>query len=181
MLSCHDTIVHSSLTIASILFSLSLSSWYTLLEHSHVHNRMQVCRRGCLLSHVGRTDVQLSQIRFSGSEPCVVGSSWRSFPVCWKLANRSSCYMLMVFIRNTACDVAKESQASLRYYFGKWATLTLPWLLHMLYDKCKGSPGFCGEPMYQMHLSRHTSTLLWPKFHTHSIALALCDINMYIT
>jgi len=36
--------------------------------------------RGCLLPRVGRTDVQWSQIRFNGSEPRVVGSSWGSFP-----------------------------------------------------------------------------------------------------
>ena len=32
-------------------------------------------------------------------------------------------------------------------------TLTLPWLLHLLNDECKGSPGSCGEPVYEMHLS----------------------------
>ena len=31
-------------------------------------------------------------------------------------------------------------------------TLILPWLLHLLYDECKGSSVSCGEPMYHMHL-----------------------------
>jgi len=38
------------------------------LERSHVNNRMPVFSRGCLLPHLGRTDVQWSPIRFSGSE-----------------------------------------------------------------------------------------------------------------
>jgi len=58
----------------------SLSSWHILLERSRVHNPAPVFSRGCLLPRV-RTDVQWSQIRFNGSEPRVVGSSWRSFPV----------------------------------------------------------------------------------------------------
>jgi len=41
------------------------------LECSHVNNRMPVFSRGCLLPHLGRTDVQWSPIRFSGSEPRV--------------------------------------------------------------------------------------------------------------
>jgi len=71
-------------------FLFSLSSWHTLLERSRVHDQTSVFSRGCLLPRVGRTDVQWSQIRLNGSEPCVVGSSWRSFPVLWRLANRSS-------------------------------------------------------------------------------------------
>ena len=59
----------------------SLSSWHTLLEHSRVHNPAPVFSRGCLLPRVGKTEVQWSQIRFNGSEPRVVGSSWMSFPV----------------------------------------------------------------------------------------------------
>ena len=31
----------------------------------------------------------------------------------------------------------------------------------------------CREPMYQMHLSGHTSTLLWPKFHANTSGLEL--------
>ena len=84
-------------------------------------------QEGCLLPHLGRTGVQWSQIRFSGSEPRVVGSSWKSFPVWWRLANRSSNCMVKVFIRSTACDVAKESQASFRYHVGKRGHPTLPW------------------------------------------------------
>ena len=38
-------------------------------------------QEGCLLPRLGRTGVQWSQIRFNCSEPRVVGSSWRSFPV----------------------------------------------------------------------------------------------------
>ena len=63
--------------------SLSLSSWYSLLEYSHVHSRVPVFSRGCLLPCIGSNDVQWCQIWFSGTEPCVVGFSWRSFPV-WR-------------------------------------------------------------------------------------------------
>ena len=91
---------------------LFLSSWHTLLERSHVHSRTLVFSRSCLLPCIWRTDVQWSQIQFSGSEPRVVGSSWRSFPVWWRLANCSSNCTVTVFVRSTACDVAKESQAS---------------------------------------------------------------------
>ena len=38
----------------------------------------------------------------------------------------------------------------------------------LLCDERKGSLGSCGDPMYQMHLSGHTSTLLWPKFYAHA-------------
>jgi len=51
------------------------------------------CSREAAFFSIGRTVVQWSQIRLSGSEPVeprVVGSSWRSFPVWWRLANRSS-------------------------------------------------------------------------------------------
>ena len=82
------------------------------------------CFCGCLLPCVGRTDVQWFQIWFNGSEPHVVGSAWRLFLVRWRLVNRSSNCMVMVFIGSTACDVAKESQASFCYYFGKLGT---PW------------------------------------------------------
>jgi len=66
------------------------SSCHALLEHSRVRNRTPVFSRGRLLPRVGRTDVQWSQIRFNGSAPRMVGSSWRSFPVWRRLANRSS-------------------------------------------------------------------------------------------
>ena len=89
--------------------SLSLSSWHTLLECSHVHSRTPMFSTGCLLPRVRRTDVQWSQIRFSGSEPRVVGSSWRSFPVWWRLVNRSSNCTVMVFISSTACDVQPKN------------------------------------------------------------------------
>jgi len=90
----------------------SLTSWHTLLEHSCVHSRTLVILGGCLLPCIGKTDVQWSQIRFNGYEPRVVGSSWRSFPVWRRLVNCSSNCMLMVFIRSTACDVAKESSVT---------------------------------------------------------------------
>ena len=80
---------------ALLSLSLSLSSWHTLLERSRVRSRTPVSPRGCLLPRVGRTDVQSSQIRFNGSEPRVVGSSWRSF------ANCSSNWTAMVFTRST--------------------------------------------------------------------------------
>ena len=57
----------------------SLSSWHTLLERSHAHSWTPVFSRDCLLPCTGRTDVQWSLIWFSGSEPCAVGSSLRSF------------------------------------------------------------------------------------------------------
>ena len=46
------------------------SSRHTLRERSRIHNRMSVFSRGCLLPHVGKS---VSQMWFSGSEPCVVG------------------------------------------------------------------------------------------------------------
>ena len=61
-----------------------------------VHNWMTVFSRGHL-PRVGRTDVQWSQIRFSGSEPRVVGSSWRSFPVWWRLLNHNCICTVTVF------------------------------------------------------------------------------------
>jgi len=51
----------------------------TVLEGVHRNNQTPVFLRGYLLPHVGRTNVQWSQIRFNGIEPHVVGSSWRSF------------------------------------------------------------------------------------------------------
>ena len=77
-------------------FSLYLSSWHSLLERSHVHNWMRVFWRCCLLPHIGRTGVKWSQVRFNGSGPRVVGSSWRSFPVLWMLENHSSNCTVMV-------------------------------------------------------------------------------------
>jgi len=77
---------------------------------------------GCLLPRVGRADVQWSQIRFSGSEPRVVGSSWRSFPVWWSLANRSSCCTVMVFISSTGCDVQPQNLER-RLHVGKRVTV----------------------------------------------------------
>ena len=77
-------------------FSLYLSSWHSLLERSHVHNWMRVFWRCCLLPHIGRTGVKWSQVRFNGSGPHVVGSSWRSFPVWWMLENHSSNCTVMV-------------------------------------------------------------------------------------
>ena len=66
---------------------------HTILEHSRVYNLTSVFSRGCLLRRMEMTDVQWSQIRFSGSERRVVGSSWRSFPVRWKLARRMDAHI----------------------------------------------------------------------------------------
>ena len=143
---------------------------------------MTMFSRGCLLPHTGRTDVQWSQLRFSGSEARVAGYSRRSFPVWWRLANCSSNCTVMVLIRNTACDVAVGSQVSFMLPCWKVGdTLTLPWFLHLLYDEHKESLGSCGEPMYQMHLSRHTSTLLWPNFHTNRPGMKLYMYNTAIS
>jgi len=101
--------LHDNPTINHSNHKYNLSSWNTLLEHSHVHNRSPVFFRACHLPCIGRTDVQWSQIWFNGSEPHVVGTSWRSFPFWQRLVNRSSSNcMLMIFIRSTACDVAKD-------------------------------------------------------------------------
>ena len=63
-----------------------------------VHNWTTVFWRGHL-PRVGRTDVQWSQIRFNGSEPRVVGSSWRSFPVWWRLLNHNcNCTVTVFFL-----------------------------------------------------------------------------------
>jgi len=61
-----------------------------------------------------RRKVQWSQIWLNVSEPHVVQSSWKSFPVWWRLANHSS--------NCTECDVAKESQALFRCRVGKQGT-----------------------------------------------------------
>ena len=89
-----------------IYLPLCLSLWHTLLERSHVRNQTPVFSRGCLLPRTGRTDVQWSQIQFNGSEPRVVGSSWRSFPVWWRLANHSSNCMMMVFAAALYCSLS---------------------------------------------------------------------------
>ena len=78
--------------------SSSLSSWHARRERSRVYSRTPVFSIGCLLPRIGRTDVQWSRIPFSGSDPRVVGSSWRSFLAWWRLANRSSNCTVMVFV-----------------------------------------------------------------------------------
>jgi len=47
---------------------LVVASWHSYLQRSRVRSRTPVFSRGCLLPRVGRTDVQWSQIRFSGSD-----------------------------------------------------------------------------------------------------------------
>jgi len=78
--------VVSSLTEACKSRSLFLCSLHTLIGRSRVHNRTPLFSAGCLLPRVGRTDVLRSLVRFSCSESRMAGSSWRSFPVYWKLA-----------------------------------------------------------------------------------------------
>jgi len=69
---------------------------------------------------------------------------------------------------------AKESQAPFHCHVGKRGhpdtALTSDFLL---YDECNGTSESCREPMHQMRLSRNTSTLLWPKFHTRTSVLEL--------
>ena len=70
-----------------------------------------------LLPRIGRTDVQWSQIRFNGSEPHVVWSSWRLFAVWWRLENCSSNCTLLCFPRrdkeavSVICDVARVARS----------------------------------------------------------------------
>ena len=90
----------------SLSLSVAYSSWAQPYPQS---NATAVFSTGCLLQRVERTDVQWSQIRFDGTEPRVVGSSWRSFPVWRRLANRNSNCAVMVFIRSTACDVQPKN------------------------------------------------------------------------
>jgi len=49
--------------VAVAVVVLSLSSWQTLPEYSHVHSRMPVFSRGCLL---GTWEVQWSDVLFHG-------------------------------------------------------------------------------------------------------------------
>jgi len=52
-------------------------------------------------------------------------------------------------------------------------------LLRKLCGQCKKLvyiTGSCREPMYQMHLSGHTTTLLWPMFYIHT-----SDVGSYMS
>jgi len=81
----------------SLSVCVSVSSWHTVLEHICVHNQAPVFSRGCLLRCLGRTNVQWSQIPFSGSEPRVVGSAkfFNTVYVC------TVCYCLAACWHNT--------------------------------------------------------------------------------
>ena len=81
----------------SLSVCVSVSSCHTLLEHICVHNQAPVFSRGCLLRCLGRTNVQWSQIPFSGSEPRVVGSAkfFNTVYVC------TVCFCLAACWRNT--------------------------------------------------------------------------------
>ena len=52
-------------------------SWHTLLEPSHVHNRMPVFSGGCLLPHMGRTDVDGLR-----SDSMALSHVWLGLPGC---------------------------------------------------------------------------------------------------
>ena len=96
-----------------ILFSSTVTS--------NVHNQTPVFSRGCLLPHIGRTDVQWSQIKLSGSEPCVIRSSRGLFPVSQGIVIHSSNSTVMVFIGSTASNVNKESEAAHHYHAATFA------------------------------------------------------------
>jgi len=68
------------------------------------------------------------------------------------------------FISSTACNVQPTNVKRRSVTAGK---LTLPSFQHLLYDECTRCSGSCADPVYQMHLSGHISTLLWPTFHIH--------------
>jgi len=90
---------------------------HTLFEHSRVYNQTPVFSIGCLLPHVGRTDVHWSHIRFNGCEPRVVGSSWWSFPVWWRLAIwfvSSRVLWSGTGSLGKSCQLAKQLRHSLR-------------------------------------------------------------------
>jgi len=63
------------------------------------------------------------QIKLDSSQPRVVGSSWRSFPVRRGLLDRSNNYMMIIFIRRTVDNVSKKSQVVLHYHDGERGTL----------------------------------------------------------
>ena len=127
---------------------------------------------GCLLPCIGRTNSMVSD------------------PIQWLWATCSWVFLKAVSSLMEACESQQQlhgdglhQEHCVRY--GQrissvvplpcWkATLTLPWHLHFLYDECRESSGSCREPMYQMHLWGHTSTLLWPKFHANTSGLELC-------
>jgi len=92
-------------TLSPVLFHNELSlfslfmTYFPWAQHCPQLNASVLDR---LPSSTHRKDrCSVSQIRFSGSEPRVVWSCWRSFPVWWRLVNRSSNCMVMVFTRST--------------------------------------------------------------------------------
>ena len=72
---------------------------------------------------VGRTDVLWSLTRLVGSRPCMVRTSWRSFPDRLDLTAHSNNCMVMVFTRSSACDVTERSHAAIHYHVGETETL----------------------------------------------------------
>ena len=111
----------------------SLSSWHTLLERSHVRNRR------CLL-------------------PClVVCCSVVSDPIQWLWATCGWVFLEVVSSLMEACESQKRlhgdglhhehcvrcgpiiSSVAPLLCWKVGDTLTLPWLLHLLYDECKGA------------------------------------------
>jgi len=73
----------------------------------------------------------------------------------------------------TQCNQTISSSASLPCW-KEDDTLTLSELTFDIYDQNKEFWGVYGEPMCQMRLSLHTSTLLWPTCHNWTAGLALC-------
>ena len=62
-------------------------------------------------------DGPMSQIRCSGSEPRVVGSSWRSFPVWWRPVNQcqNAEEKHWLVVRNSECDWLVECDIFCRH------------------------------------------------------------------
>jgi len=104
----------------AILFSQSLSiSLHTLLEHCCVHNQMPSSTRTKEQHLMISIDYQ---IKLNSSQPRVVGSSWRSFPVRRGLLDCSNNYTVIIFIRRTVGNVSKKSQAVLYHHDGQRET-----------------------------------------------------------
>ena len=134
--------------------------------------------RGCLLPHVGWSDVQWSQIRFISSEPRVGGSSWRSFPDRMRLPTHSNNCTVMIFIGSTACDAAKQSQETFCYQGGKGMLLRYCPKFSICDMTVYGILGILWRAKCQIHQSGHTSTMLWPTFHNRTSRLKLCTVGV---
>ena len=110
-------------SLCSCCYSVSLFVAYCSRAQSRAMSTIKrQCSREVEFFHaIERTDVQWSQIKLSGSEPCVIRSSRGLFPVSQGIVIHSSNSTVMVFIGSTASNVNKESEAALHYHVATFA------------------------------------------------------------